>query len=157
VSEFDSHNAAVELRKCGAHVTDWFYQGQPIDVDLNSLVLNECILRHLRSLHDVENLILNGTNIEDRDLEMILPWMSMKRLYLNDTSIGDMAMNYIRRLRNLFVLDIRNTLVTDTGLERLATGDCRLQWLGISGSKTTSIGIRQFQTSTGAWITEFDD
>ncbi len=94
---------------------------------LKNIAITSQSLKHLAKLTNLEILELSGTNIDDRGLKYLteisssgdMPLKNIERLNLSKTKITDKSIDYIVKFKRLKDLDIRGTLITAKGYERL--------------------------------------
>jgi uncharacterized membrane protein len=89
---------------------------------------------------------VSAASITDRDMTLLLPLKKqLVWLKLNDTNIGDSAVNIISQCPNLILLQLNNTKITDRGLSAIKKLE-KLQSLSVVGTKITGQGIAQLRS-----------
>ncbi len=117
--------------------------------NLDSLVLTDTAITdaglvHLKSLTNLNSLVLAITAITDAGLVHLKGLKKINYLDLHFTSITDAGLIHLKGLTNLSFLDFRYTAITDAGLEHLK-GLAQLIHLDLRGTKTTKGGIAELQ------------
>jgi len=87
---------------------------------------------------------LNDTKITDADLAIVKSLPDLELLILDNTNITDNGLVHLASRRKLQTSTMRNTRVTDAGLKHLV-GLTMLDDLNIKGTEVTDRGIRQLQ------------
>ena len=97
-------------------------------------------LRNLRGLANLQGLFLDQTQVGDIGLEYVAQHGRLEDLDLDFTSVTDSGLKNLRGLTNLRELSLSNTAISDLGLENL--GQQRtLQSLNLTRTKVTDAGL----------------
>jgi hypothetical protein len=124
----------------GSYYTRPLFSEPIVFVDLAGTSAANDDLKRLRSLVDLEQLNLSGTEIRVGGLTPLAGLTNLHALSLNGTAIGDSDLVRFRRLENLAQLDLSGTGVGDAGLKHLASL-AALETLYLHGTKATGDGL----------------
>jgi Leucine-rich repeat (LRR) protein len=90
----------------------------------------------------LEELNLSSTSIDDEAVEQLRRLPGLKRLWLDETSVGDKSLGVVSSRTTIEVLGLTGTLITSDGLKQLA-GLVKLRslYLGETSIDDTSLGV----------------
>ena len=108
----------------------------------NTSVTDEGVLA-LARLPKLSRLHLDRTGITDRALQGLQD-APLTELHLDGTDVTDKGMDYVREMRSLKNLTLRQTRVSDKGLRRLRTL-AKLQDLCIRSTRVTDEGLKSLR------------
>jgi hypothetical protein len=81
--------------------------------------------------------------VSDKDLAILQGCYKLDALFVGQTPITDSGVDNIVKCRNLEILDLNGTRITDRGLARLA--ELNLNYLSIEGTSVSGKGLADFQ------------
>jgi len=113
---------------------------------LNDLAISDSGLSHLSQLTSIRTLDLSGNpSITDKGIAPLVYQQSpLVFLSLDNTGIGDGALELLSRLTELQCLYLSETNVTDGGLRHLS-GLTKLEALNLSGTRISDAGLDALQ------------
>lgn len=88
-------------------------------LELTGTQLDAAGLGHLKTLHHLWILSLDGTNVTDADLQQIEGLTNLEWLNLSRTQITDKGLEHLKPLHHLTLLHLNSTHVTDGGVKML--------------------------------------
>lgn len=100
------------------------------------------VLEEFRFLRNVQEIDLQQSTVTDKGLTYLRAHRSLRALNLGNTQITDIGLDSLSSLDKLQWLDLRNTAISDRGLATLARFQ-DLVTLNLSGTQVTGQGIRQ--------------
>jgi Leucine-rich repeat (LRR) protein len=115
---------------------------------LDETALTESGLANLKPWSStVENLDMEGVQLNDADLVLLADFKALKYINLGDTQITDAGIVHIRNIRSLESLYCRNTKITDEGLMELKDLP-NLQQIDVRGTLVTNKGLESFEQAS---------
>lgn len=100
--------------------------------------------RFFRDDFELERLDAKDSKIDDRSLALISNQRNLKLLNLQGTQITDAGVPYLRLLRHLYDLNLSYTKISDEGL-KLVGQIPNLAFISLNGDKVTDKGISYLQ------------
>ena len=119
--------------------------GPVVAVDRTGTAANDSLMRRLTLFPKLRSLGLNETKVTDGGLEVLEEFSELDRLGLRGMGLTDRGMEHVgdcarlRHVKNLMLLDVSDTQVSDAGILKLATLE-NLQTLFVRGSRVTAAG-----------------
>ena len=92
-------------------------------------------------------IVLNKTQVEDKDLALLLAFPDLKDLSLENTRAGDAGMAHVAKLPGLEWLNLYRTWVGDKGARHLADSKS-LKMLPIGETNLTDNGLSHLSRAT---------
>jgi Leucine-rich repeat (LRR) protein len=136
----------TSLHLSGTNVTDAGLKalaGMNVELDLPERAKTDVGLKHyLAAKATTWWLKLEGWNISDVGIRELSACKNLKVLWLGRTAVTDAALDTIAGLATLEELGLENTLITDGGLERLA--GLNLKELRIPQHAKTDVGLKHY-------------
>lgn len=111
---------------------------------LNSPLVTDAGLVHLKELTELKTLYLNNTNVTDTGLLHLKGLTTLTALALNDTQVTDTGLVHLKDLTKLDSLYLSGTQVTDAGLVHLKDLT-ELDWLNLHDTQVTDTGLVQLK------------
>ena len=111
-----------------------------LSLDLRNSKITNAGLEHLKSMSQLEELVLMDTPITDAGLEQIKNMTKLQSLNLNNTKITDTSLESLKGLTELKNLYLVNTKISDAGMEHIKSMT-KLQGLGLHNTKITDTGL----------------
>lgn len=145
-ARIDSNGQPVILDFHGRHLTDDGLGRLKDQVKLEQLFLGQQAaitdigLEHLKGLTVLKRLSLEDTSIGDSNLEALSGLKTLQHLNLSGTQVSSVGLEQIKALTALVELKLSSTAVTDAGLAQLKPLT-RLQRLDLSNTEVSSAGL----------------
>ena len=96
-----------------------------------------------------ENLIIDGTKINDDDLAYLADLKNLKYINLGNTSITDTGLEHIRNIKSLESIYLDNTKITDKGLMLLKDLP-NLRQIRVNNTLVTNVGLNTFKQESAS-------
>jgi hypothetical protein len=95
---------------------------------LSDTSITDSGLVHLRRMHDLESLYVDGTRISDSGLAQLAGLTKLKRLSLTETAVSERGLTCLSGLKDLEFLWLKRTKVSDAGLATVKAifPDCQI-------------------------------
>jgi len=127
-----------ELNICGNEISDegLIHIAQLTTLqylDLSFTHITDDGLQHLQRLTNLQSLLLNGLDDDDQltdaGIRYLVPLVQLSELRLNGAHITDQSVDALLTFRNLRMLDISGTRISEEGYRRLREGlpDCDIE------------------------------
>lgn len=87
---------------------------------------------------------VEGSQVGDEELKLLLDLRSVDHLNLSATKVTDAGMETLTRVRGLTSIDLSQTSITDQGVKRLASIKS-LREVRLAGTKVTTDGLRELK------------
>jgi hypothetical protein len=104
----------------------------------------DAALEHIKPLNEVENLLLDWTEVTDAGLMNLKDGNQLHGLGLQGTQVTDAGLENLKELSQLRSLDLSGTKITDAGLAHLKALN-KLEYLRLAGTQVTDAGVENLK------------
>ena len=111
-------------------------------------------LRIVSQFTHLEQLFMNGVDVDDAELVHLQNSKSLKLLSLASTKVGDEGVRYLAKLKNLEYLDLNGTSTRDAGLRHLYSL-AKLRHLHLQRTRATEQGVKELREALPSCLVEF--
>jgi hypothetical protein len=110
--------------------------GKIIELWCPEMKLSDALLKRFAKLDGLTLLDLSGTDLDDRQLALLLPLENLRTLYLGRTQVTDEGIVLLPKFPNLQCVMLEMTGVTDEAIDALSRidhlKDVDLSWSGVT-------------------------
>jgi len=132
-------SAICDIRKVGGRVYYPYATSEPFEESLPKLSVR-CALGS-EYVYTVTAVNLNGTRVEDHDVQALSRLGALNGLCLMQTGISDSALTTLYRLDGFEELNVEGTAVSDVGMKHLARCD-QLRYLWLRGTQLSDNSVQ---------------
>jgi len=98
--------------------------GAIVDIDLSDRPLNDQLIEALTALPELSVLRLRRTSISDEQLGKLIP-LKLRMIDLRNTNITDAGLNHLAQIKSLVDIQLEKSKITDVGVRKLADLDLK--------------------------------